>query len=138
MWTKIGFVGCIETSLPTRCRRCVRLCPLCYSFQTLLSPLQLIQRDLRCSLPVDIRLGVMSSTPPVPTKRSFFSRTPSRSATPQPDQAAQLSKQLEETSLGGGGEGADDEEAPLDPGLDDAAAAELQGADVDSESGQSS
>ncbi|GAA5868522.1 hypothetical protein JCM3774_005413 [Rhodotorula dairenensis] len=77
----------------------------------------------------------MSSTPPVPTKRGFFSRTPSRSATPQPDQSAQLSKQLEGTSLGGGG-GRDDEEdeAPLE-GLDDAAQ-ELQGADVDSGSGK--
>lgn len=79
----------------------------------------------------------MSSTPPVSTKRSFFSRNSSRSATPQPDQAAQLAKQLDATSLDGdAGAAGDDESTPLE-GLDDVAA-ELQGTDTDSESGQSS
>lgn len=77
----------------------------------------------------------MSSTPPVSTKRSFFSRNSSRSATPQPDQTAQLAKQLDGTSLEGDGAG-DDDATPLE-GLDDVAA-ELQGTDTDSESGQSS
>ncbi|GAA5984688.1 hypothetical protein JCM10908_003460 [Rhodotorula pacifica] len=81
----------------------------------------------------------MSSTPPV--KRGFFSRGSSRSATPVPDQTAQLSKQLGGTSLGAGGAAAgdngldgDEEEGTLE-GVDDAAA-ELQGADVESESGK--
>lgn len=75
----------------------------------------------------------MSSTPPVSTKRSFFSRNSSRSATPQPDQTAQLAKQLDGTSLEGDGAG-DDESTPLED-LDDVAA-ELQGTDTDSESGK--
>lgn len=76
----------------------------------------------------------MSSTPPVSTKRSFFSRNSSRSATPQPDQTAQLAKQLDGTSLERDDGADDDGSTPLE-GLDDVAA-ELQGTDTDSESGQ--
>lgn len=72
------------------------------------------------------------STPPVASKRGFFSRASSRAATPQPDQSAQLSKQLDQTSLDDAGDA--DEAAPLE--LDDAAA-DLQAADVDSEQGES-
>ncbi|GAA6015384.1 hypothetical protein JCM8202_002451 [Rhodotorula sphaerocarpa] len=71
------------------------------------------------------------STPPVVSKRGFFSRASSRAATPQPDQSAQLSKQLDQTSLDDAGDA--DEAAPLE--LDDAAA-DLQAADVDSEQGK--
>lgn len=90
-------------------------------------------RALSCQgrhFPCLTRSGRMSSTPPVApvAKRGFFSRASSRAATPQPDAAAQLSQQLDETSLDGR-----DEAAPLE-GLDDAAA-ELQGTDIDSEQG---
>lgn len=76
----------------------------------------------------------MSSTPPVSTKRSFFSRNSSRSATPQPDQTAQLAKQLDATRLERDDGADDDESTPLE-GLDNVAA-ELEGTDTDSESGQ--